>query len=88
MSDIEDHYPDFWLEDDESGSTELLTLHFENVKAETKRAWLIDFGMKEDSLDDVEHWLPKSQCSLNRAKKQIQVPEWLAIEKEIESYEV
>lgn len=70
------------------GGWELITLHFHAVKSETKAAWLIDFGMKEDSLDDVEHWLPKSQCSLNREKKLIQVPEWLAIEKEIETYEL
>lgn len=44
------------------------------VKHETKMAWLI-------VIDGVETWLPKSQCS--RDNLEFDVPEWLAIEKEL-----
>lgn len=85
--DAPEDFPDYGDEYGERPGSEMLTLHFESVKAETRAAWLIVFGM-DDDLNDVEHWLPKSQCSINRAANEIEVPEWLAEEKEIESYEM
>ncbi len=64
-----------------------LRLGFIQISAETPDAWLIVFGM-DDELNDVEHWMPKSICRLDRSIYEIEVPEWLVIEKELESYEI
>lgn len=66
---------------------EMITLRFQQVKHETTKAWLIEFEMTQD-LVSIEHWMPKSQCTIDRAAKEIEVPEWLAIENEIEGYAV
>lgn len=50
---------------------------FDSVKWETKKAWLV-------VMDERELWFPKSQCEINVKNKIITVPEWLAIEKELE----
>ncbi len=41
-------------------------------------AYLIEFE------SGIEKWLPKSQCILN--EKTIEIPEWLAIEHELDAY--
>jgi len=46
------------------------------IKVETDKAVLINDGTKEV-------WLPKSQIEINREDKEVTMPEWLAIEKEL-----
>lgn len=72
---------------DHDRPAEMITLSFRSVKHETTKAWLIEFEMTQD-LVSIEHWMPKSQCTIDRAAKEIEVPEWLAIENEIEGYAV
>jgi hypothetical protein len=43
----------------------------------TDKAWLV-------VIDGKESWFPKSKCSVNMKRKLITVPEWLAVEKELE----
>ena len=77
---------DYYHRGDSKGN-EMLTFSYENVKAETGKAWLIDFGLlKEDDLDGTEHWLPKSKCRIDVGAKTIKIPAWLAEEKELETY--
>ena len=54
------------------------------LKIETEKAWLVDAGIKKDT------WVPKSQIidySENEFKIgdtiEIEIPEWLALEKEL-----
>jgi hypothetical protein len=82
MSWIDDH-DDFGP--DEYGDNEVFVLVFERVKTETKKAWLVVF--EQDGLEAVEAGLPKSECVLNTQKSEIEVPSWLAYEKELEKYE-
>jgi len=58
-----------------------MELVFDNKNHETDSAFLIEFE------PDVEVWLPKSQCSIIEDEL-ITCPEWLALENEIEIYEV
>jgi len=51
-------------------------LPFDDILKETDSAWLLDFGY-------IEVWLPKSQCEMDEDENTIEVPEWLAIEKEL-----
>ncbi len=37
-----------------------------------------------DAIDNKDYWLPKSICDLDRTNMIIEVPKWLAIEKELE----
>lgn len=43
------------------------------VTAETEGAWLIDIG------DELEHWVPKSQCDWDEDQGIMEMPEWLAV---------
>lgn len=47
-----------------------ITVEYDEVKAETSLAWLVDFG-------DVEHWLPKSQCDIDRETSTIAIEEFI-----------
>lgn len=62
-------------------STEMLELAFDEIVIETEEAMLIEFE------PEVQVWLPKSQCS-DPYNDIVEVPEWLAIDKNIEEYEI
>lgn len=81
---VYDPHSEPWDIDDEG--SRLVVLAFERIVAETPDAWLLDFGMNEEDLHPVEHWLPKSQCDL-LSDTEIEVPEWLVLEKGIDEYE-
>ena len=49
---------------------------FDEIIKETPDAWLLDMG-------DGKVWFPKSQCEIDEDGNTIEVPEWLAIEKEL-----
>ncbi len=63
---------------------EFFVLQFHRIKHETKAAYLIEFEITKD-LESVEAWLPKSECNL-LAGNQIEVPDWLVDEKDLEAY--
>lgn len=95
MFDIEDHYPDFFDDEDYPGGfigfigskgKTLVVLKFERIVKESEKAWLVEFPM-DDELNNVTCWLPKSQCKIRLQDKQIQVPQWLVEEKELEDYQ-
>ncbi len=56
---------------------EMIEYTFDEVEAETDLAWLIVMG-------DWKDWLPKSKCDIDLTNMIIEVPEWLATEKELE----
>jgi hypothetical protein len=56
---------------------ELLHFTYDLIEHETNKAWLI--RLSKDKI-----WFPKSQCILNEDKSVIEVPRWMAEEKEIE----
>ncbi len=59
-----------------------ITLIYDEIKHETDDAYLLVFG-------DMTCWLPKSQVAIYfRGDNEIEIPLWLAEEKEIEAYEV
>lgn len=60
---------------------EKIILTYDFVEHETKDAYLLSFG------DEPNVWVPKSLSVLNAKNETIEVPLWLAIEKEIEMYE-
>lgn len=55
---------------------DLVDLNFDEVLAETEKAWLIVIG-------DEKHWLPKSQVEIDLEDRQVTLPKWLAEEKEL-----
>jgi hypothetical protein len=81
MSYLDDHEYDFW---DVDGDDVALVLRYDRIKRETKNAWLVEFG---EGLEAEEVWFPKSQCSL-MGGKEIEVPEWLVLENELEDFTV
>lgn len=60
--------------------TEKITLVFDKIQAMTPKAILFVFG-------DDEEWLPRSQIDIDEKTKTLEIPLWLAEEKEIEDYE-
>jgi phosphoribosylaminoimidazole carboxylase (NCAIR synthetase) len=88
MFDIEDHYPDYFEDEDRELDNKytLLVLNFERVIQESKKAWLVEFPM-DDELNNVTCWLPKSQCKVRLQDKKIQVPQWLVEENDLEDYQ-
>ena len=52
---------------------ELVDIDVDSTDHETADAWKV-------TIDEDEHWLPKSQCEQN-SPTNYTVPEWLAIEK-------
>jgi hypothetical protein len=75
-----------WAEDNDiygEPDDNFIILKYSRIKQETKNAWLVEFG---EGLDADEAWLPKSQCSL-LTDNEIEVPEWLILENELEDYE-
>lgn len=59
---------------------EMITLLWDRIEHETDDAILFAFG-------DEEVWLPKSQIDVDEEEGMLDIPLWLAEEKEIESYE-
>ena len=59
---------------------ERIVLTYDFIEHETKSAYLIVFG-------ETEVWLPKSLSILDTKNVTIEVPLWLAEDKEIEMYE-
>lgn len=53
-------------------------IEFEDCRLEheTDNAWLVD-------IDGDEVWVPKSQCEYDASSQVLEIPEWLAIEKEL-----
>ena len=60
---------------------ERIILTYDFVEHETKDAYLLSFD------DEPNVWIPKSLSILNSKDETIEIPLWLAIEKEIEIYE-
>ena len=50
---------------------------YDELIHETESAWLLSF-------DGEEIWFAKSECAIDENEKNIEVPEWLAIEKGLE----
>jgi len=53
------------------------TYYYDELLTQTDAAWLLRF-------DNEQIWLPKSQCDIDERTKEIDIPEWLAIEKGLE----
>lgn len=62
-------------------SNEVHTLTFVAIKAESDKAWNIQFKKHTE-------WLPKSQCRIDKQYKEIEVPEWLVEQKDLWDYSV
>ena len=58
---------------------QLFTVVYDDLKHETDLAWLLLF-------DEEEVWLPKSVCEIDEVEFEIEVPEWLVEENELENY--
>lgn len=60
---------------------EIITLVYDSFKITTAMAHLVIFG-------DDQVWLPKSQVTnIDEKTKTLEIPLWLAIEKELEDFE-
>ena len=47
-----------------------MSLHkFQHIVKETDKAWLV-------AMNDVQHWIPKSACHINRDKNEILIQDW------------
>lgn len=55
-------------------SNEIVEIPYDEIVHETTMAWLI-------TIDGDEVWIPMSICKLNEQNREIEMPEWLAIEK-------
>jgi hypothetical protein len=62
----------------DTSRNEILHFAYDTVEHETDKAWLVKLA------DSEKAWFPKSQCILNEGDSIIEVPRWLAEEKEIE----
>lgn len=58
-------------------SEEMNDYTYDKLEHVTEMAWLFN-------IDGKKHWLPKSQCNIDRGNNIVSVPEWLAIEKGLE----
>lgn len=47
---------------------------FDEIVHSTDLTWLVDFGFKTE-------WVPASQCKINEEDKVVEMPEWLAIDR-------
>lgn len=63
-----------------SSDLDIYVFKYKELIKETEKAWLVSYG------DSEEIWLPKSICSINEEKGILYIPEWLALECEIENY--
>ena len=59
---------------------EMITLTYDDFVAPTSKAFLVTFG-------DEKVWLPQSLTEIDESNNTLEIPKWLAIEKEIEDYE-
>lgn len=59
---------------------ETIEISFVELVNETAAAWLLQL---EEGIFGKKEWFPKSQCELDESGRTIEVPEWLAIEKEL-----
>lgn len=59
---------------------EMITLTYDNFIAPTARAFLVTFG-------DEKVWLPQSLTEIDESNNTLEIPLWLAVEKNIEDYE-
>ena len=57
-----------------------ITLVYDDFVTPTAKAFLVTFG-------DEEVWLPQSLTEIDESSNTLEIPEWLAIEKELEGYE-
>jgi hypothetical protein len=62
----------------EDNRYELKPLKFEAIVGQTEKAWAIQVGIDEDSIE----WFPKSQCAI-AGPNTIMSPVWLLKEKEL-----
>jgi len=60
----------------EGSNRSTVEVDFDELKAETPRAWLI-------RIDEDDIWIPKSVCDLDEQEGITEIPEWLAFEKEL-----
>ena len=60
-------------------SDEMLTIKYTEILKDTASATLFKIGNKEV-------WLPSSQIDVCTDFNEFEIPEWLAVEKEIEMY--
>ena len=58
------------------GNEEVVEINFDEVIKETALAYLI-------RIDEDEIWLPKSQCDMDQAGHVVDIPEWLALDKDL-----
>ncbi len=63
-------------------NNETLELEYVEIIKETPMAILFEFA------EDEEVWLPKSRITVIEEDYIVEVPEWLAMDKEIEDYAV
>lgn len=59
---------------------EMITLTYDNFITPTAKAFLVTFG-------DEKVWLPQSLTEICESDNTLEIPLWLAEEKEIEDYE-
>lgn len=57
-----------------------IILVYDEIKHTSEKAFFISFG-------DENIWLPKSQIEIDKEAKTLEIPLWLAVEKELEDYE-
>jgi hypothetical protein len=61
-------------------ANKIITLVYDQIMHVSEKAFFISFG-------DESVWLPKSQIEIDEKTKTLEIPWWLAVEKEIEDYE-
>lgn len=57
-----------------------ITVAYDELKSVTQMAYLATFAGRNV-------WLPKSQITFDEETKTLEIPYWLAVDKEIEMYE-
>ncbi len=60
---------------------EFVDLEYVQIKHETDGAWLIELGGNNEGRTE---WFPKSRCEIYTDTKEVNVPDWLADDKELE----
>jgi len=82
MGDIADYDADrlYDVDDGEFAGDHPYAVSYSRIIRETEKAWL--FLLSEDR----ECWLPKSECELVLKDKEVLVPLWLVLKKEIREY--
>jgi hypothetical protein len=61
-------------------SVRKIILKYDDFTTPTSKAFLVVF-------DNISVWLPQSLTEIDESSKTLEIPLWLAIEKEIEDYE-